>query len=207
MDLESIISLIIALLVVIALPSVFRRKKKAGSQKREELWQHLKEIGVKASLVEKDSEKEKIGLSRISGQKLEGIIELKDRNIDSINIISVTTSQYGTRYFLDYLVKSPNITANRILKKTRLIKKKSPPLWGKIVAIEWKGDKSLAQSLNFDYGLEDKLLQSDLKALRGSVWIFPEPKQGYARIRTAYALPPPETFEALDIIARHIKLW
>jgi len=205
MDWESIIGLIIAILVVIAFPLAFRRRKKAGSQKGEELYQHLEEMGVKASLVEKGSDKEKIGLSRISGQRSEGIIALEDKNIDSINIISAT-SQYGTNYFLDYLVKSSNITANRILKKTRLTVKKSLFLWGKAVAMEWKGDKSLAQSLNFDYILKDKLLQSNLNPLR-SVWLFPEPKQGYTRIRTAYSLPSPEIFGAMDIIARHIKSW
>ena len=206
MDWESIVSLIIALLVVIAFPLAFRRRKKAGTQKGEELCQHLKEAGVKASLVEKGNEREKIGLSRASGQRSEGIIALQDKNIDSINIISAA-SQYGTNYSLDYLVKSPNITASRILKKTRLTVKKSSFLWGKVVAMEWKGDKSLAQSLNFDYRLKDKLLQRDVPGLRGSIGIFPEPKHGHTRIRTSYSLPSPEILEALDIIARHIKSW
>ncbi len=206
MDWESIISLIIAILVVIAFPLAFRRRKKASIQKGEELCQHLEEMGVKASLVEKGSDKEKIGLSRISGQKSEGIIALQDKNIDSINIISAA-SQYGTNYFLDYLVKSSNITANRIVKKTRLTVKKSLILWGKAVAMEWKGDKSLAQSLNFDYRLKDRLLQRDVTGLRGSIGIFPEPKHGYTRIRTGHSLPSPEIFEVLDIIARHIKSW
>ncbi len=206
MDLESIISLIIALLVVIALPLAFRRRKKASVQKREELYQHLKETGVKASLVEKGNEREKIGLSRISGQTSEGIIALQDKNIDSINII-IAASQYGTSYFLDYLVKSSNITANRTVKKTKLTVKKSFILWGKVVAMEWKGDKSLAQSLNFDYRLKDRLLQRDVTGLRGSIGILPEPKHGYTRIKTSYSLPSPEVFDALDIIARHIKSW
>jgi len=206
MDWESIIGLIIAILVVIAFPLAFRRRKKASIQKGEELCQHLEEMGVKASLVEKGSDKEKIGLSRISGQKSEGIIALQDKNIDSINIISAA-SQYGTNYFLDYLVKSSNITANRIVKKTRLTVKKSLILWGKAVAMEWKGDKSLAQSLNFDYRLKDRLLQRDVTGLRGSIGIFPEPKHGYTRIRTGHSLPSPEIFEVLDIIARHIKSW
>ena len=206
MDWESIISLIIAILVVIAFPLAFRRRKKASIQKGEELCQHLEEMGVKASLVEKGSDKEKIGLSRISGQKSEGIIALQDKNIDSINIISAA-SQYGTNYFLDYLVKSSNITANRILKKTRLTVKKSLFLWGKVVAMEWKGDKSLAQSLNFDYRLKDRLLQRDLNDFKGSIGIFPEPKHGCSRIRTSYSLPSPKIFGALDIIARHIKSW
>jgi hypothetical protein len=206
MDWESIISLIIALLVVIALPLALRRRKKASAQKREELYQHLKEIGVKASLVEEGNEREKIGLSRTSGQRSEGIIALQDKNIDSINIISVA-SQYGTNYFLDYLVKNSNITASRTVKKTRLTVKKSLFLWGKVVAMEWKGDKSLAQSLNFDYRLKDILLQRDVTGLKGSIGILPEPKHGYTRIRTGHSLPSPEIFEALDIVAKHIKSW
>jgi hypothetical protein len=192
--------------VVIAFPLALRRRKKASAQKREELYQHLKEIGVKASLVEEGNEREKIGLSRASGQKSEGIIALQDKNIDSINIISVA-SQYGTSYFLDYLVKSSNITANRTVKKTRLTVKKSLFLWGKVVAMEWKGDKSLAQSLNFDYRLKDILLQRDVTGLKGSIGILPEPKHGYTRIRTGHSLPSPEIFEALDIVAKHIKSW
>ncbi len=191
-----------------------RKRKKSSPQKGEELCQHLQEIGVKAyvgeGLVPSQSggEQEKIGLKRSSSKKSMGIIELKDKNIDSINVIGVA-SQYGTgtNYFIDYLVKNPNIAGKQKLKKTGLVTKKSSPLWGKVVAIEWKGDESLAESLNFDYSLEDKLLQSDLKDLKGSIWIFPEPKHGYARIRTDYFLPAAEAFEAMNIIAKHVKSW
>jgi hypothetical protein len=104
-------------------------------------------------------------------------------------------------------VKSPNIIGERALKKTRLVRKKSSPLWGEVVAIDWKGDDSLAQSLNLDYSLEDKLLRADANVFKGNIWIFPEPKHGYVRIRTDYLLPSAEIFEAISSIARHIKLW
>lgn len=152
------------------------------------------------------SEKEKIGLGRASGQKSEGIIELADRNIDSINVISVA-SQYGVHYFLDYLVKSPNIMGKRAFTKTRLVRKKSPPLWGRVSGIEWKGDRLLAQSLNLDYRLEEKLLQAAPKALKESIRIFPEPKYGYVRIRTTHLLPSDQMFQAIGIVARHIKSY
>ena len=116
-------------------------------------------------------------------------------------------SQYGARYFLDYLVKCSNIMEERVLKKTKLTKKKSPALWGKVVAIEWKGDDSLTQSLNLDYSLEDKLLEADANVFKESIWILSEPKYGYARIRTGYSLPSAEIFEAISSIARHIKSW
>lgn len=206
MEWSNILSIIMAILVAIGLPLALRRRKKAGLKKREEFCQHLQEMGMEASLIEKGSDKEKIGLSRSSGQRSEGIIELEDRNIDFINVISVA-SQYGARYFLDYLVKGLNIMEERVLKKTRLTKKKSPPLWGKVVAIEWKGDDSLAQSLNLDYSLEDKLLGADANIFKGSIWILPEPKHRYARIRTDYSLPSATIFEAINSIARHIKSW
>jgi len=206
-DWSNIIGVILFLLVATVLPLIFRgRKKEEGAKKIEEFYRHLREVGVEASLTEKGDDREKIGLGRASGQKSEGLIELEDRNIDSINVASVST-QYGTRYFIDYLVKGSNIMGERVLKKTRLIKKKSPPLWGKVVAIDWKGDASLAQSLNLDYSLEDKLLKADVNAFKGNIWIFPEPKHGYARIRTDYVLPSAAIVEALSSIARHIKSW
>jgi hypothetical protein len=205
MEWSSIISIIMAILVAIVLPLVLRKRKKEGSLRRDELYQHLKSLGIDASLVEKGDDREKIGLGRTSGQKSEGIIKVADKNIDSINIASVS-SQYGTHYFADYLVHSPNTIGNRTLKKTRLNRKKSSPFRGKVVAIEWKGDESLARSLNLDYSLEERLLSS-LNDFKGNIWILPEPKHGYTRIRTDYSLPSIELFQALSIISRYIKSW
>ena len=204
MNWESLISIIVAIFVLAGLPLALLRRKKAGARKKEDLFQRLGEIGAKASLMEPGDAREKIGPSRASGQRSEGIIQLEGENIDSINIIS-TTSQQGVNYFLDYLVKSPNITERRKLKKTWLFRKRSSLLWGRVVDVRWKGDKSLSQSLNFDYRLKDRLLKPD--AGLAGIQILPEPGQGYARIRTPYALPAAETLETLDIIARHVRSW
>jgi hypothetical protein len=186
------------------LPLALLKRKKAGAQKRDELLLHLKEMGIEAPPMEQGDAREKIGLSRASGQRSEGIIQLEGGNIDSINIIS-TAGEHGVNYFLYYLVKSPNITKSRTLKKTSLIRKRSSLFWGRVVDVQWKGDKSLSQSLNFDYRLKDRLLKPDL-GLPG-IQLFPEPEHGYARIRTPYALPSAETLETLDIIARHARSW
>jgi hypothetical protein len=204
MDWSSVAGIVMAVLVGIGLPLALRKRQKAGPLKREELCQHLHAIGVRARLADKGSPKEKIGLSRSSGQRSEGIIELEDKNIDAINVISLA-SQYGVTYHLDYLVKTPNLLGSRSFGKTQLHRKKRPPLWGRVVDIEWKGDKALAQSLNFDYRLKDRLLQADPGALKQSILVIPEPKHSYARIRTAYALPSQQLFEAIAIAARHLK--
>jgi len=208
MDWSSILGIVFAALAAIGLPLALSKRRKAGPQRREELYQHLRKIGVEALSAERGGDEEKVGVSRASGQRSEGIIQLRRQNIDSVKVVSVA-SQYGVNYFVDYLVKSPNITGKRPIKKTRSVRGKSSGLWGKATAVEWKGDESLARSLNFDYRLKDRLLgvDSDPGALKGSIWIFPEPKHGYARIRTNYFLPSPEMFEAMNIIAKHVKSW
>ncbi len=203
----SIVGALFAVLIAIILPLIARRREKEeATNKIEEIYRHLRALRVEVPPVEKGDEREKIGLARASGQKSEGLIELEDRNIDSINIVTIST-QYGTRYFIDYLVKGSNIMGERALKKIRLTRKKSPPLWGKVVAINWKGDDSMAQSLNLDYSLEDKLLRADMNSFKGNIGIFPEPKYGYARIRTDYSLPSAEIFETINSIARHVESW
>ena len=203
MDWANILTgLIAALVFAIGLPLALRRRKKGGPQNVEQLLHHLQEIRVKASLAEGGVDEEKVGVSRSFMQRSVGVIEIAGRNIDYMNVIGVA-SQYGVNYFLDYLVRSPSRLGKR--KKTRMVRKKSPAIWGRVVNIEWKGDDYLSQQLNLDYRLKDILLQTDFKKLKSNIEIFPESKYEYARVRTAYLLPSPDLFEAIDIIARYIK--
>jgi hypothetical protein len=195
MDWSDILGIIMAMAVAIGLPLALRSRKKGGQNKSAELHQHLLEMGIEAYWGEKGSGEEKA--KRSHSEKSVGVIEVKQRNIDWINIIGAA-SQYGTHYFLNYMIKTPKLAGKETTKKIWLKKKKGYPQ-GKI---GWKGDNPLAQRLNFDYRLEDKLLPSNFK---GGIVIFPEPKWGYTRIRTEYFLPSPDFFEAIDIIAGHIR--
>ncbi|MFC1860454.1 hypothetical protein ACFLYC_02640 [Chloroflexota bacterium] len=202
MDWAEIISGLVAVLVfAIGLPLALRKRKQGGVQKTEELLHHLQDIGVKASQVERGGDEAKIGIGHSFTRKSVGVIEIAGRNIDYVNVTGVT-SQYGVNYFLDYLIKSPGWSGTRRRKKTRMVRRKSPPIWGKVVDIEWKGDDYLSQHLNLDYQLKDKLLQTELKS---NIEISPEPKYEYTRVRTTYLLPPPDLLEAIDIIAKYIK--
>jgi len=196
--------LIAALVFGIGLPLALRKRKKAAPLKMGEFFEHLQKMGIKAALVEKDAAEEKIGTRWGSGQRAEGVIEIKDRKIDYIKIVSVT-SQYGVNYFLDFLVKRPNWIAQQKRKKTRMVRKRSSVIGGKIVDIQWKGDDRLSRQLDLDYRLKDRLLQSERDELKGGISIFPEPKHEYSRVRTTYFLPSPDLFEAIDIIAGHVK--
>jgi len=197
---------LVALLIGVALPWLLRKRRKAEAHKVEELGRHLSGVGVQLSLVEPDDARGRVGLGSSSGQKTEGVIAFEDKSIDSANVIS-TSTQYGTTYAINFLVRAPNISASRMLKRTRLTKRRSTPIWGRVTGIEWKGDTSLAQTLNLDYSLADRLLTSDGKVVTGNIAIIPEPRYGYVRILIDYSLPSAEAFGALCSIARHIKAW
>ena len=203
MDWDAFIPLIIFLSAFV-LPMILGRLRKSTQKKSEEFYQHLRGIGIKASLPEGESAPEKAGKKRSWGEKVEGVIDIEDRNVDYINVVSVS-SQYGPTYHLEYNVKSRSQVGMETGKKTRMIRKKSPPLWGKVEDIEWRGDPNLAQRLNFDYQLKYRLLHGDLKGYKGSITIRPEPKYWYTSIRTGYHLPSPDLFEAIDNIARHVR--
>ncbi len=206
MDWSNIFPILFALSLAIGLPIALWKLRKGGQKKVEELYQHLQGIGVKASALEKGGGEERKGQKRSWGHRLVGTIKLTDYNINSINVIGVA-SQYGVNYYLDFLVNRPSFMGGSKKKKSKMSTKKSSLFKGKVIGIEWKGDDFLVQKLNFDYGLKDKLLQADLSALKGGISIYPEPKHQYARVRTGYFLPTPDLFEAIDIIANHIKSW
>ena len=204
MDWSDLLPILIGLLAVVGLPFAFRRRKKEGPKKTEELCQHLQGMGIKASVLESGANQEKVGGKRSWGRKSVGVIKLAGKDIDSLNVTGVA-SQYGVQYFLDFIVRSSSLTGKENKQKTKMVRKKSSLLLGKTIDIEWKGDDFLARKLNIDYRLQDRLLQADISVLKGGVSIFPEPGQGYTRIRTTYFMPTPDLFEAMGIIAKHIK--
>ena len=207
MDWVNIVTGLIAVLVfAVGLPLALRKRKKGGPQNVEQLLNHLQGIGVKVSLLEKGVEEGRVGVGHSWGRRSEGVLKIEGRKVDYINVSSVA-GQYGVNYFLDYLVRGPawSGVSRQRKKKTSMVRKKSPAIWGRVVDIEWKGDIYLSQQLNLDYRLRDILLQTDFKKLKSSIVIFPEPKYEYERVRTNYFLPSSELFEAIDIIAGHIK--
>jgi len=138
------------------------------------------------------------------GQKCEGVYALKDRNIDFILVVSVT-SQYGVNYFIEYLIKTSFDLRKEPVKKTKMTKKKGSLFGSNVEDIIWKGDMRLSQRLNMDYEIKHKILQACSRKFKGGIVIEPDPKHGYTRIKTNYDLPSHEIFDTIDSIARYIK--
>lgn len=204
MDLGDIIPGILALLASIGFSFALLGRKKGGQKKLNEFYQHLQMIGINSTLINKDSAEEKIKKPSWPNRS-EGVIEVEDKDIDYINLVSVT-SQYSVQYFFDYIVmKIPRNMRGEAMKKTKMTRKKIASINGKKIDIKWKGDLFFSRRLNFDYELKNKLEQADPSFLKRTVWIIPEPKHEYTRIRTNYYLLTPDIFEAINSIAYHIK--
>ncbi len=203
---DSIFPIIMALSAGVGLLIAFISRKKGGPQKTEDFQLHLQGIGVKAILLDMEGEEATVLGKRSWGEKVDGIFKVQGKNIDTIAIIGVS-SQYGTNYYIEYIVKGSGGLGRPEVKKTSMHKKKSPPIFGKVIDIEWKGDPHLSQRLNFDYSIKYKLLNECLDSLKGNIQIIPETKKGYTRIKTGYSLPAAELFDVINSIAKHVKSW
>lgn len=180
-----------------------RSLRKYGAGKVEELYQHLLNVGVKASLVEKTGTPDK-SKRRFWPKNPIGTIKLAGRSIDSINVVGVAT-QYSANYYLDYIVNKLSFVITGKKRKVKMARKKTSTFRGKVNDIEWKGDELLSQVLNSDYQLKDRLLTFVESNKKVTVEIYPELKKGYVRIRTGYSLPTLALFETIDIIANHVS--
>jgi hypothetical protein len=202
MDADSLLTLGLALAAVAGVVVALVIRRKAGPKKVEEMRGHLEAIGIPSSVDTADGQLAEIGHSW--SEKHTGTLKLSGRSVDAINIVGVS-SQYGTQYFLDFLVPVTTPGSMREKKKTKVVRKKTPALWGQTTDVEWKGDESLCRRLNFDYRLRDRLKALDDNLLRGGVTIFSERKRGCVRLRTKYFLPTREAFEVVDAVCKHVR--
>lgn len=204
MDAETLLPISMALSALIGIPIAVYTRKRVAPKKEVELQDHLRNIGIKTAPLENDNEQVKLGSKFSLGEKTSIILEVRDRNFDAIAIRSVS-GQYGTQYYIEYILKTISGISIVDPKKTRLHRKRSSLLWGSLVDIEWKGDPYLSQRLNLDYQLKYKIMHDLSNKSMESIQIIPEPKQGYTKITTKYELPAIEVIEVIDNIAKHVK--
>ena len=204
MESSSITTIVLGLAAVVGVAVSAVALKRSGSQKAKELAEHLQFLNIPARLLDESSIAGRAGLKTSWWSKSTGVVKVGGRVVEFINITGVAT-QYGVQYYLDYLVRQPNLTGRDKIRRTRMKKKRNSMLVGKVVDVEWSGDTVLAQKLNYDYDLKDKLTQIDFKKLKTGIIIYPDPKFEYTRIRTSYLLPDQQLLDVIDGIARNIK--
>lgn len=205
LDWDSLLPIILGLLAVIGLPLALWSLRKTGGSKVEEFCQHLQQIGVKAVVLPPENPQSAAERKRSWGQRPVATIKVDGRNMESVNVVGVA-SQYGSNFYVDCVVTVPSSVGSK-RKKTKLTLKRSSPIGGAVAGVVWKGDERLAQRLNYDFGLNSRLVEADAGSMKGGLTIYPEPKRGRARIRMGYFLPTAEQFEAVDMVARHVRQW
>jgi lipopolysaccharide export LptBFGC system permease protein LptF len=204
MEWSKVLPAIIAILTAFLLPIIFSKRKKEGSKKKKDYSLNLDELGIKFEKIEKEDERISFVKKLSLGQKAEGIFALKKKNIDYIFIISIT-SQYGTNYFLEFIIKNTFNLRDEPIKNTRMKLKKDSLISKKYVDILWIGDMYLAQKLNMDYDLKYKLLHRVVNEQKIILRVIPDKKRGYTRIRTNFVPLSDDFIASIDSIAGHIK--
>jgi hypothetical protein len=204
----SIVTIILAVMGLAGFILSLMGLRKSGKKKIEELRDHLNTIGVKAWIVMTEPDNISKGPRRSWGFKYMGTITLSGKEIGSINVTGVA-SQYGANYFLDFIVPHNNRIPGNTRSKVKLARRRINDLMDgkKIQDIFWKGDTILAQKLNMDIRLKEKLLRTDLRPVKYSIEIIPEAERDYYRIRTPYFLPATDMFEIVNIVAKHVRSW
>ncbi|MBD3414829.1 MAG: hypothetical protein GF421_10420 [Candidatus Aminicenantes bacterium] len=204
MDWSSIIPAAIAFLTAFILPIIFAKRKKESAKKVKTYSQELLKAGVDFDKIDKDDDRIQFVKKMSWGQKAEGIFVPKNKKIDFIFLISVS-SQYGVNYFLEYIVLTTFHLREGTVKNTAMKVKKDSLFGGEPQDVLWKGDPHLAQKLDMDYELKHHLLHGHLKHSKVNLKIIPEQKQGYTRIKTNFMPPSPELISFIDSVAGHIK--
>ena len=213
----SILFLILVYITVRLISTKAWRAPDPLTQEINRLCEHLRTIGIRASILTILT----MGFWGIKGgvkgqpqwrwEKVLAVIKLEGRDIDSINFIIVG---YYSVAALDFIVKTPSLDSGKKGRNTKLIMKRSTGgclltfinIWSaKVVDVEWRGGTDLARKLNLDHRLKDRLLHANLKPLRGFLHIVPEPEYGCVKIRTNHFLPTMELFNILETIAKHVK--
>jgi hypothetical protein len=181
---------------------------------RDILCAHLRSLGVDAQIAERGRPEEKIGLGLGWGGPLGkslGVIDISGGLIHWVNVEMVSSgSGYtmgGTSCGILYGVPDPKICLGLRWVEVRMVVKKSLPLFGRVIDIEWRGNRhswSLAAHLNNDFSLKNPLMERERKVkIRAypdhGCWIIMEPVPQYRLIT-----PPIEVWQCYQRIAQHL---
>ncbi len=203
MEWSGLIGIITALVAAIAIPLAVKKRKKEAPAKVAEFTAHLHSVGLAAVAVDKEAEQEYPDVFKgTTGEKIEQVFGLDRSRFRYLRIVS-STSQYGTYYYLEFLVMIPYTTAQTI-KKTRLRLKKTSAFGGAVSDVYWQGDPALAQSMNYDFSLKDRLMGCPQEELKGGITIQQKKKSSYVKIRTGYSPVSADFLEAVSLVAGHI---
>ena len=155
---------------------VNKLKETLRDKSRDNLANTLIKLGIKAEMAERGMEQEKIGDEWYT--RRQGIINIQDQPIKWINICKKDRSKDSPpawKYI--FIVPDERLASGKDKIKIKTIRKKSFPIFGKVIDTIWKGNDSsgLAHTLS-----NDKEIKSLAKTI-GDIHLlsFSEPISGW----------------------------
>ena len=114
-------------------------REKWRDKTRDEIASAINSLGIKAEMAERKRTEEKILNSWLTRSL--GIIDIPEGPIKWINVIKKDGSDKSPpRWWIIFGIPDGRLTSNRQKIKIRTIRKKSFPLFGKIIDVTWKGN-------------------------------------------------------------------
>ena len=113
---------------------------------RDAFTRDLCAIGVKAVMAERGREEEKIRSgNKWLFQRSLGVIDIEDGPIQWINVVRLKSRDKNGPpiHRVVFGIADPNLPESHHPLKLTTVRKKSFPLFGKIVAVDWNGDSAL----------------------------------------------------------------
>ena len=114
-------------------------REKWRDKTRDEIASAINSLGIKTEMAERKRTEEKILNSWLTRSL--GIIDIPEGPIKWINIVKKDGSDKSPpRWWIIFGIPDGRLTSNRQKIKIRTIRKKSFPLFGKIIDVTWKGN-------------------------------------------------------------------
>ena len=180
---------------------------------RDTMAASLEAAGIQAEMVDRDLRRpeEKIRTFQLFGKSSLGLIDIRtDSPISWINVVRTkSTDKHGpARYRVVFGIPDQSIPMNHKQLKLKTVRKKTFPLFGKVIDVSWRGKAHtllLAKTLSEDEEIDRAV--ADL----GDVTIFTHPNQfqGWTiEINKIFSPHPPavtiDRWEALKKIANYL---
>ena len=180
---------------------------------RDTMTASLETAGIQAEMVDRDLRRpeEMIRTFQLFGKSSLGLIDIRtDSPISWINVVRTkSTDKHGpARYRVVFGIPDQSIPMNHKQLKLKTVRKKTFPLFGKVIDVSWRGEAHtlpLAKTLSEDEEIDRAV--ADL----GDVTIFTHPNQfqGWTiEINKIFSPHPPavtiDRWEALKKIANYL---
>jgi hypothetical protein len=132
-------------------------KERFRDKSRDELGQNLNAIGIRANLAERGRAEEKVENSWY--QRSLGIIDVPEGLVSWINILKKDRTRYSPpQWWVILGIPDERPLTNHKAVDIRTIRKKTLPLFGKVVDVTWKGNDhhtGLVQCLSNDEAVKN----------------------------------------------------